>query len=249
MRQQTILMAVLASAVLVTAGVAGALALGSGPASAGQAAPSSQSITVSADGDVEAQPDQAVVRVAITATGENSTAVRDEIASQADSMRTALEDYGLDSDAVRTAHFDIRQERERTSEGTKYGEYRGMHAFEITVNDTDAAGEVLDVAVDNGAERVMGVSFTLSEEKRETLYQDALETAMENAETRANTLAGAGGLSVTETHSIISTNTQYRAYETEAVAYAGDAAGRTSIDSGSVTVSADVRVAYNATAA
>lgn len=249
MRQKTLLMAVLASALLVTAGVAGALALGSGSASAGQAGPSEQSITVSADGEVEAQPNQAVVRVAMTATGENSTSVRDEIATQAAQMRDALDEYGLDSDAVRTAHFNIRQERERTSEGTEYSEYRGMHAFEITVNDTEAAGEVLDVAVNNGADRVMGVSFTLSEEKRETLYQDALEKAMANAETRANTLAAAGDLSVTETHSIVSTDTRYRAYETEAVAYAGDAAGGTSIESGSVTVSADVRVAYNATAA
>lgn len=251
MRQKTLLIAVLGSALLVTAGVAGALTLSSGSASAGQAAPSEQSITVSANGEVEAQPDQAVVRVAVTAAGENSTAVRDEIAAQSESMRTALEEYGLDEDAVRTAHYDISQERDRTPEGTEYGQYRGQHMFEVTVNDTDAAGEVLDVAVNNGADRVMGVSFTLSEEKRETLYQDALAKAMGNAETRASTLADAGGLSVTETHSVVSTNTHYRAYETEAVAYAsgGDAAASTSIDSGPVTVTADVRVAYNATTA
>lgn len=247
MQQKTLLIAVLGSALLVTAGVAGALALSSGSASAGQAAPSQQSITVSADGEVEAQPDQAIVRVAVSATGDNSTAVRDEIASQSQSMRAALEEYGLDSDAIRTAHYDIRQERKRTPEGTEYGQYHGMHAFEITVDDTDAAGEVLDVAVNNGADRVMGVSFTLSEEKREDLYQDALTKAMANAETRAQTLADAGDLTVTGTHTIVSTDTRYRAYETEAVAYAGDAAGGTSIESGAVTVTADVRVAYNAT--
>lgn len=247
MKQKTLLLAVLATALLVTAGVAGALTLGSGSAAAGQAAPSDQSITVSADGEVEAEPDQAVVRVAVTATGEDSTTVRNEIAEKSDSVRSALEEYGLGSDAIRTAHFDIRQERERTQEGTEYGNYRGVHAFEITVNDTDNAGEVVDLAVDNGADRVMGVSFTLSDEKREDLYQDALAKAMNNADTRANTLAEAGGLSVTETHSIVSTNTRYRAYQTETVAYAGEAGGGTSIESGSVTVSADVRVAYNAT--
>lgn len=249
MRQKTLLLAVLATALLVTAGVAGALTLGSGSASAGQTAPSEQSITVSANGEVEAQPDQAVVRVAVTATGEDSTTVRNEIGEKSDSVRNALAEYGLESDAIRTAHFDIRQERERTKEGTEYGNYRGVHAFEITVNDTDNAGEVVDLAVDNGADRVMGVSFTLSDEKREDLYQDALAEAMDNAETRANTLAEAGDLSVTETHSIISTNTRHRAYQTETVAYAGDSAGGTSIESGSVTVSADVRVAYNATSA
>jgi uncharacterized protein YggE len=249
MRQKTLLLAVLGAALLVTAGVAGALTLGSGSASAGQPAPSEQSITVSADGEVEAQPDQAVVRVAVTATGEDSTSVRNELGERSDSMRTALEEYGLDSDAIRTAHFDIRQERERTPDGTEYGDYRGVHAFEITVSDTDSAGEVVDLAVDNGADRVMGVSFGLSDEKREALYQDALEEAMANAETRATTLAAAGDLTVTETHSIVSANTRHRPYVTETVAYEGDAAGGTSIESGSVTVSADVRVAYNATTA
>jgi uncharacterized protein YggE len=252
MRQQTLLVAVLGTALLVTAGVAGALALGSSPATADRATPAEQSITVSASGEVEASPDQAVVRVAVTATGNDSTAVRDDIATRAESLRSALEEYGIPSENVRTMHFDIHQERERTAEGTEMGPYRGTHAFEITVNDTDAAGEVVDVAVDNGADRVMGVSFTLSEEKREDLYNEALTAAMGNAESRADTLADAGDLSVTETHTIVSSNTMHTPYRVETAYLAADAGGAvasTSVESGPVTVTADVRVTYNATAA
>lgn len=253
MRQQTVLLAVLGTALLVTAGVAGALTLGSGSATADQAAPSDQSITVSADGEVEAEPDQAIVRVTVTATGNDSTAVRNEMAERSASMQSALEEYGIDEENIRTAHFNIRQERERTPNGgVERGDYVGMHAFEITVEDTDAAGEVVDVAVDNGADRVDGVSFTLSDEKRESLYQDALTAAMDNAETRAETLADAGDLSVTDTHSIVSADTNYRPYRVESAylgAEADAAGGGTSVESGPVTVTADVRVTYNATVA
>ncbi|NIB98392.1 SIMPL domain-containing protein [Halobacterium sp. R2-5] len=253
MRQQTLVLAVLGTALLVTAGVAGALTFGSGPATAGQAAPSDQSITVSADGEVEAEPDQALVRVAVTATGNDSTAVRSEIAERSAAMQSALEEYGISEENVRTVHFTIRQERERTPEGgVERGQYVGTHAFEITVEDTDAAGEVVDVAVDNGADRVDGVSFTLSDEKRESLYQDALTAAMGNAETRAETLADAGDLSVTATHSIVSADTNYRPYHVESASFAADsgsAGGGTSVQSGPVTVTADVRVTYNATVA
>ncbi|MUV61247.1 SIMPL domain-containing protein [Halobacterium sp. CBA1126] len=251
MRQQTLLLAVLGTALLVTAGVAGALTLGSGAAAAGEAAPDGQSVTVSADGSVEAEPDQAVVRVAVTATGNDSSAVRDEMAARVDEMQSALESYGVPAENVRTAYFDIRQERERTpSGGVERGQYVGTHAFEITVEDTDAAGEVVDTAVNNGADQVDGVSFTLSEEKRETLYQDALTNAMGNAETRAETLADAGDLSLTETHTIVSTNTNYRTYQVETAALGGAAAaGGTAVESGPVTVTADVRVTYNATVA
>jgi len=250
MESKTALSAVLVAGLLVAAGVAGATVLGTGPASASESS-DSKSITVSASGDVEATPDQAVVRVAVTAAGNDSTAVREELASNVESVRAALADYGIPDENVRTAHFDIRQERERTPEGTELGDYRGVHALEITTDDTDAAGELIDLAVDNGADTINGVSFTLSDEKREELHNDALEAAMANADTRADTLASASDLSVTSVHSIHSADTGYRPYRMETAYVTADgaaAAGGTSVESGPVTVTADVRVTYNATA-
>lgn len=251
MESKTALSAVLVAGLLVAAGVAGAVALGAGPASANQPADSSKSITVSASGDVEATPDQAVVRVAVTATGNDSTAVREALADDVQSVRDALEASGVAGDDIRTAHFDIRQEREHTRSGTEYGDYRGVHALELTTDDTGAAGELIDLAVDNGADQIDGVSFTLSDEKREQLHNDALEAAMDNADTRADTLASSGDLAVTGVHSIQSADTGYRPYRMESayVSAAGDAAGGTAVESGPVTVTADVRVTYNATAA
>ncbi|MFB6072869.1 MAG: SIMPL domain-containing protein [Halobacterium sp.] len=252
MRQKTMLLAVLGTALLVSAGVAGALALGSGAAAAGQPTQADQpgkSITVSATGQIEATPNQAVVRVAVTATANNSTAVREELATDVAAVKSALQgavqaSTNLD---VRTAHYDIRQERERTPKGVRRGPYRGVHALEITVDNTDAAGEVIDVAVSNGADTVNGVSFTLSDEKRENLHNEALTKAMQNARNRANTLASEGSLDVTGVHTIVSANTNYHSYRVE-TAYASAGGGGTSIESGPVTVTASVRVSYNATA-
>jgi uncharacterized protein YggE len=248
MRQKTLLIAVLGTALLVTAGVAGALTLSSGSATANQSTSGEKSVGVSATGEIEAQPDQAIVRVAVTATGNDSTAVREELASQTESLRSSLLDYGLSEDAIRTAHYDIRQEhRERRQEGAS-APYRGYHVFELTVQETSAAGEVVDVAVNNGADRVAGVSFTLSDEKREELHQQALTKAMENARTRADTLAAAGDITVTGVHRIVTTQTRYHDYRVEMASTTGAAGSSTSIDSGPVTVTANVRVTYNATA-
>lgn len=245
MRQKTVLIAVLASALLVSAGVVGALAFGSGAATAGQSGPGEKSVSVSATGQIEAKPDQAIVRVAITATGNDSTAVREELAEQAESMRSALREYGLDSADIRTRHYDIEQaHRERREKGDA-APYRGIHAFALTVNDTSAAGDVLDVAVSNGADRVDGVAFTLSEEKRERLHNEALKKAMANANSRAETLATAGDISITGVHSIATARTRYSDYRVETAQ--ADAGSATAIESGPVTVTAHVRVTYNAT--
>ena len=249
MRQKTLVLAVLGAALMVTAGIVGGLTLGSGNVAA-QSADGSKSVTVSASGEIDATADQAIVRVAVTATGNDSNAVRQELAEGAESLRAALEEYGLASDDIRTAYYDISQERERTPEGTEMGEYRGTHAFELTVNNTSAAGEVIDVAVSNGADQVMGVSFTLSDEKREQVHNEALTEAMENAQTRADTLAAAGDLSITEVHSIVSANTDFRPYAVETAAAMSSADGAsTSVEPGPVTVTANVQVTYNATSA
>lgn len=248
MQQKTLLIAVLGTALLVTAGVAGALTLGSSSAAADQPGPAEKSVSVSATGEIEAQPNQAIVRVAVTVRGNDSTAVREELASQTESLRSGLLEYGLSEDAIRTARYDIRQDpRERRQQGAK-APYRGYHVFELTVEETNAAGEVVDVAVSNGADRVDGVSFTLSDEKRKELHKQALTQAMENARSRADTLAEAGEISVTGVHTIVTSETRYRNYRVE-TAQAGAAGGSTSINSGPVTVTANVRVTYNATSA
>lgn len=247
MNQKTLLLAVLGAAVLVTASVAGALTLGAGNAAAAGPSDSGQSITVSASGTVEAEPNQAILRVAVTASGDDASAVRDQLATDAEALVEALRDDGLSEDAIRTQYFDISPEHKR--DGTTAETYRGIHAYEITLDDVDAAGEVIDLAVENGADRVMGVSFTLSEEKRDELHNEALKQAMGQAESRAGALASAGDLAVTGVHTIVSADTNYRVYRTEYAMTAGDAGGSTSIESGPVSVTANVRVTYNATSA
>ena len=248
MRQKTLVLAVLGAALMVTAGVVGGLTLGSGNAAA-QSANGDKSVTVSASGEIDATADQAIVRVAVTATGNDSNAVREELASGAESLRAALEEYGLSEGDIRTAYYDISQERKRTPEGMEVGQYRGTHAFELTVNDTDAAGEVIDVAVQNGADRVMGVSFTLSDEKREELHNEALKEAMNSARSRADAVAAAGDISITEVHEAVAGDTGYRPYTVEYASADSAATASTSVESGPVTVTASVTVTYNATAA
>ncbi|MCF2207993.1 SIMPL domain-containing protein [Halobacterium salinarum] len=235
------------AAVLVVAGIAGATALGMGPASADTHTTDSKAITVSAAGTVDATANQAVIDVAVTASGNDSTAVRESLAADVQSVRDALAADGVPANTVRTTNFDIRQQRDRTANGVEYSGYRGVHDLEITTNDTSAAGELIDVAVTNGADTIDGTSFTLSDAKRDRLHNDALNTAMANARQRADTLASAGGLGVAGVHAIDSADTTAHP-RAEAGGMVPQSTTATTIDSGPVTVTASVQVTYNATA-
>jgi hypothetical protein len=252
MRTKTALASLALAGLLLTAGCSTSLAPSSAAASPDTAGESpAKSISVAASGVAETSPDQAVVSVAIVATGDDASTVRERLATNASDLREALADAGIDSDQIRTEHYDIQREHREprpTTGGEERAEpqYRGFHAFEITLSDTTKAGEVIDAAVGSGADRVEDVRFTLSEEKRRQLRQDALEDAMTNARSQADTLASEADLSVDGVHSVSTTERRYRAYET-AVAAADAGGGGTAIDSGPVTVTTQVSVTYNAT--
>ena len=191
---------------LVGCGTAAATALagclGSAEESPEPSGDSTRSVVVSETGEVEAEPDLAVLQTAVEASGEDAGSVRDELSERADELREALLAYGIDEDDVTTRRFRIRERIDRRrmeadgvepdsrEEAEEYLYYEGTHAFTVEIRDVDAAGEVVDVAVDAGADDVGRVEFTLSEARRDELREQALEEAIENAGAEAEFVAG-----------------------------------------------------------
>lgn len=199
-----------------------------------------QFIHVSADGEVETDADMAHVSVAVEATGEDAADVRDELAESIEAVREALEAYGLDEDQLSTGRFRIRESRNAVR-------YEGTHELSIEIYDVDAVGEVVDTAVDAGADSVGRISFTLTEETREDLRDEAIELAVENARAEAETIATAKGLEIVGVQEVTTSRGRVRAHRasTPMVALeADDAAAGTAIDDGPVTVSASVEITY-----
>lgn len=205
---------------------------------------SNGTIQVTSSAERSAPPDRATVRFAVVATGDSADDARSRVAENASSVRAALEETGVADDDVRTAYYDI---------SVVYGEnrsdiegYRAVHAFAVDIeSDADElgnqTGSVVDTVVQNGADRIEGVEFGLTEETRSDLRQEALERAMTSADRDAETLAAASGLTITGVQSVSTSDDGVRPVE---VAYQEDAAAATVIEPGQVTVSATVSVTY-----
>lgn len=237
--------AVAAALAVLLVGGGVAAALGGTTGASQPTTDGASTITVGASGSAETTPDRAVVRVAVVTTADSATEARDRLASNVSAMRDALAEAGVDDAQIRTTRYDLSQNYE-ARENPSAPDYRAYHGFQITLNDTDAVGTVIDAAVEGGATRVENVRFTLSEERSRELRSEALEDAMSNARGQASTLAGASGLAL-DGVADVSTTERYGgpvAYQTAA----GDAAG-TSVESGPVSVNVQVQVTFNATEA
>lgn len=251
-------LAVLAIAVLtVTAGCTGFGLTSANTNSSSDATPqktgTGQTVKVGASGQVQAAPDRAVVRVAVTARADSVETVRRQLAENASQLRTALRDAGLESDQITTTRFDISRNH-RHEKRPSEPEFEGQHAFTVTVNETDRAGEIVVAAVENGATRVMDVRFTISQDTRRDLRERALSRAVENARGKAAVAANGTGLELAGVRTVQTAEFSaqpVRRTDVEFTAVASDAGGGTptSFEGGTVTVTADAVVVYNATSA
>ncbi|WP_435176320.1 SIMPL domain-containing protein [Halorussus sp. AFM4] len=252
-------LAALALALLtVTAGCAGfgSLSTNASPQSGGDRpagdAGAGKTIQVAATGQVQTAPDRAVVRVAVTARADSVETVRRRLAENASRLRSALEQAGLGADQVTSARYDIGQNY-RHEENSAEPRFRGQHAFVVTVNETDRAGEIVVTAVENGATRVENVQFTITQETRNDLRERALARAVENARGKAAVAANGTGLELAGVHTVKTVDVSTSPVTRQALDYAAASAGGngapTSFESGSVTVTADAVVVYNATSA
>ncbi|WP_276260029.1 SIMPL domain-containing protein [Haloglomus litoreum] len=211
-----------------------------------------RTIQVAASGTAEAEPDRAVVSVAVVARSDDISIIRDRLAANATEMREALAEAGIDAEQVVTTRYDIRQNyRYDPERNPDQPRYQGQHAFAITLNNTSRAGQTVVTALENGANRVEGVEFTLTEETRRDLRNEALAEAVEVGRTQAETAAEGTGLDITGVSTVETAETSvrpYRVQETAAFAAAGDGGGAsTTFEGGTVTVRAQALVTYNAT--
>lgn len=256
MRQQKVLamiVAVVFAAGLVGAGVAFA-DTPSNPsvdslANGGSNNPT-ETITVGATGQVEAEPDKAVVRLAVEARSDDPATARTKVGENVSAVKAALAEIGIDKSAIRTEDFRISEDHRRLPRKPDVDRktiYRASHRLTVEVDDVDQTGEVIDTAVDSGSAEIHDVRFTLADNTRSELRNGALENAMTNARAQADTIASSADLQIRGVHSVTTEDVRFPHHRVGLEAYAGgDGAGGTELSSGPVSVTASVTVTYNA---
>ena len=235
---------------LLGALVAGGAVLATGVSAQGQNADSGagdEFVRVSANGAVEAEPDATEITLAVEARADDPTVVRERVASNVSSVRDALEGVGVGDEDIHSSDYTLREARDYERNERDVPEHYARHTLRVTVNGTDSAGEIIDAAVDGGATTVSNVGFTVSDERRTELKNDALEAAMGNARSQAEAVANAGGISVGGVRSISTSDTGFSPVSYDRVAFeeASDGAS-TSVDPGPVEIDATVEVVYDA---
>jgi uncharacterized protein YggE len=208
-----------------------------------------KTISLTGSGSASAQADQATVNLGVQTNSLEANAAIQENADLMSAVIDAIKAVGVGEEDITTTSYSVYPEYDWTDEGRVFKGYRVTNLVQVTVKDLDLVGEVIDEAADAGANQINGISFGLSDSKREELKTNAYVAALTDAQDKAQVIADTLGLTITGVQSVTeysySPARTYGFYE-EAVAFEDATSSRapTPIVSGELSVTVSVHIEF-----
>src|SRR3954464_439306 len=198
-RAGTLVVSLALAGLLVTIGVGSGIAMAqedmATPVVSGMAL-GVPTVSVSGHGSVNVPPDTASVSIGVDIIKPTLGEAQEQATTQATAVIEALKDAGIAAEDIQTDYFSVNILRDYSENGdpTQITGFEIMNQLAVTVHDTDQLGELLDAAVNAGANRINGVTFYVDDQTAAS--SDARVQAVEDARTKAEELAAAAGMSL-----------------------------------------------------
>ena len=193
--------AAIAALVLTAAALAG---IGRPEQARSQERTTNRGITVTASGKVEGVPDRAALEIGVDTQAPSA---KEALAQNAERLRRvldALRKAGVARDDLHTSQVYLWPQR--IDGGTEISGYQAQNTVSVEL-DVAKAGGAVDAAVAAGANVVSGPSLAV--EERDELYRKALADAVEAARAKAETIAGAAGVSLGRVTAVVEAGGDY----------------------------------------
>ena len=218
------------------------------PTTVNQAAPETpRTLNVSGVGIVYLTPDIVYINIGVNTQRENAAEAVDLNKTQTNAVIQAIKDFGVAEKDIRTTNFSIWSNPQYDPAGTGQilsTTYSVDNTVNVTIRDLDKLGDLLDAAVQAGANNIYSIQFDV--DNKNDANKEARTLAVENARMQAEELAAATGVELGEIQSISyyeSSPTQY--FEGKGGGGGGDvASAAVPIQPGQLAISVNVNITY-----
>lgn len=204
--------------------------------------PPMRSITVSASGQVSAEPDMANVSSGVVTEANTAREALTKNTAAMKKLIAGLKTAGVEAKDIQTTSFNVNPvySNPRDGKSPEITGYQVNNQVTIRARNLDKLGDILDGMVTLGANQMNGLSFEVS--KAETLKDDARKEAVANARRRAELIATAAGAALGEVQTISEDTSDY---QPRPMAYARAAmAEAVPVERGTATLEARVTVTW-----
>jgi uncharacterized protein YggE len=206
-----------------------------------------RTISVTAQGEVTAPPDLAILTIAVETAASKAAAAASANAKRSAAVANAIKGLIGKDDKVTTARYSLepRYQPGKPGEMTepRITGYVARNDVQVETHKVDSVGALIDAANDAGANRIGGIQFTLANHSEQ--LRAALEKAGAEARLQAESIAKALGVRLTQVTAATTMPgppVQPRYFDRGVAAM--EARVPTPIEPGTVAVSATLQVTY-----
>jgi hypothetical protein len=219
-------------------------------AHAQEAAETPRTISVSGEGTISVEPDQATVRFGVVTQADEPEAAREQNAAAASQAMNAIRDLGVAERKMRMETLRLQPRREYDQETRRYEE-RGFEAIRqvvVELDELELLPTLITRIVQQGANRLDGINYDVAD--RDAVRSEALAEAARGARSKAQLLAETLGVQVGPPRQINEQSfdfprPQFRIEQAAAVAKADAAPEPDAYAAGEIEVTATVQVTFD----
>ena len=150
-------------------------------------------VMVAGDSIVQAQPDTAIVTIAVVTQNRNAISAQQDNAAKTDAVVRALKAAAGSGAEVKTSGYSLQPQRVyKENQPPTITGYEARNSVTVTLSDLTKVGSVIDAAAQAGANDVSGIAFTLRQDRqaRDRALTEATREAVSKAQVIAQALGG-----------------------------------------------------------
>lgn len=144
-------------------------------------------MTLQGEGSVMAEPDIAVVTLGVQTVDKDLKIAQSNNSQVINNIISMLKDMGINESDIKTYSYNIRKKYDYINGEQIDKGYEVEYILEITIRNIQQVGEVVDTAVENGANVIRGISFDV--EDISNYYLQALNLALADAIEKAESMS------------------------------------------------------------
>jgi uncharacterized protein len=197
-------------------------------------------ITVTGEGIVQTQPDQATISLGVTTNADTAAKALADNTAALTMVLGRLKAAGVADADLQTSNLSLSPNYTGYDSGSvpSIAGYNATNMLDVRVRDLAVLGSILDAAVTDGANTINGITFGLAEST--SVMNDARTAAVMDAKARAEVLATAAGAKLGKLVSVTETGI----YPGPAPMFRQEADSGVPIQSGQIGMTSNVTVTY-----
>ncbi len=150
--------------------------------------------TVDGTGEATGTPDSAQFTVGVTKTAATVETAQSQANTAVNKIVAGLKAQGIDDKDIKTENYNVNPNIDYANGSQNTTGYTVSTNITVTLKDAKKANTALDSATANGANVVNGVSFTLNDDEKMKLEDEARGKAIANAKAQAEKIANQSGI-------------------------------------------------------